>query len=300
MSALLVPFVRAAFVASVLSTFGVALFLSRLMPTVARRLEPSAVYLIERQCRTVAWWSLLAASIAGLFWLVLETGAIVDAETISQAIAAVPTVLVATRFGQVLVGQALALLGARAAMATSWGVAPSATAFLAGAATVLEAGHSHAFAMAHGLSALLLSQALHLLAAGAWLGGLVPLLVVVRQAPLAIAALAARRFSALGLASVATLAVTAIFQGWLLSGGVAGLVRTAYGAVLLVKALLFLVLVAIAAFNRLRLTPRLAAVHGEQGRHAILRNIRAETIIGLGVVLAASVLSSLEPGMHQV
>jgi copper resistance protein D len=296
----LVAFTRAAFVASVLSTFGVALFLSMLMPPVARRLEPSAACLVDRQCRTVAWGSLLAASMAGLLWLVLETGAIVDAETISQAIATVPTVLVATRFGQVLVGQALALLGARAAMATSWRVAPSATAFLAGAATVLEAGHSHAFAMAHGLSALLLSQALHLLAAGAWLGGLVPLLVVVRQAPLAIAALAARRFSALGLASVATLAVTAIFQGWLLSGGVAGLVRTAYGAVLLVKALLFLVLVVIAAFNRLRLTPRLEAVHGEQGRHAIIRNIRAETIIGLGVVLAASVLSSLEPGMHQV
>jgi len=300
MSALLVPFVRAAFVASVLSTFGVALFLSGLMPTVARRLEPSAVYLIERQCRAVAWGSLLAASIAGLFWLVLETGAIVDAETISQALAAVPTVLVATRFGQVLVGQALALFGVGAAMANSWRLGPSATAFLAGTATVLEAGHSHAFAMAHGLSALLLSQTLHLLAAGAWLGSLVPLLLVVRQAPLATAAFAARRFSTLGLASVATLAVTAIFQGWLLSGGVAGLVRTAYGAVLLVKALLFLVLVVIAAFNRLRLTPRLEAVHGVQGRHAIIRNIRAETIIGLGVVLAASVLSSLEPGMHQV
>jgi copper resistance protein D len=211
-------FTRAAFVASVLSTFGVALFLSMLMPPVARRLEPSAVCLIERQCRTVAWGSLLAASVAGLLWLVLETGAIVDAETTFQAVAAVPTVLVATRFGQVLVAQAIAVFGAGAAMTTSWRVAPSATAFLAGAATVLEAGHSHAFAMAHGLSALLLSQALHLLAAGAWLGSLVPLFLVVRQAPLAPAAFAARRFSALGLALVTALAVTAIFQGWLLSG----------------------------------------------------------------------------------
>lgn len=297
---LLAAFIRAAFVASVLSSFGIALFLSMLMPPVARRLEPSAVCLIERQCRTVAWGSLLVASVAGLLWLVLQTGAIVDAETISQAVAIAPTVLLETRFGQVLAAQALALLGAGAAMAANWRVGPSPAAFLAGAATVLEAGHSHAFAMAHGLSALLLSQALHLLAAGAWLGGLVPLLLVVRQAPLAIAAFAARRFSALGLASVATLAVTAIFQGWLLSGGVAGLARTAYGAVLLVKAVLFLVLVAIAAFNRVRLTPRLAALHGEQSRHAIIRNIRAETIIGLCVVLAASLLSSLEPGMHQV
>src|SRR6478672_5275789 len=134
----LVPLVRAAFVASVLSSFGVALFLSMLIPAVARRLEPSAACLVERQCQTVAWGSLLAASMAGLFWLVLETGAIVEAETISQALAAVPTVLVATRFGQVLVGQALALFGVGAAMANSWRVGPSATAFLAGAATVLE------------------------------------------------------------------------------------------------------------------------------------------------------------------
>jgi hypothetical protein len=74
MSAILVPFVRAAFVASVLSSFGVALFLSILMPPVARRLEPSAVWLIERQCRTVAWGSLLAASIAA--WEIVSASTI--------------------------------------------------------------------------------------------------------------------------------------------------------------------------------------------------------------------------------
>jgi putative copper export protein len=111
----LAAFIRAAFVASVLSSVGIVLFLSMLMPPVARRLEPSAVCLIERQCRTVAWGSLLAASVACLLWLVLQTGAIVDAETISQAVAAAPTVLFETRFGQVLAAQALALLGAGAA-----------------------------------------------------------------------------------------------------------------------------------------------------------------------------------------
>ena len=49
------------------------------------------------------------------------------------------------------------------------------------AAVLLEAGHGHAFAMAHGPSALLVSQALDLLAAGAWLGGLMPLFIAVRE-----------------------------------------------------------------------------------------------------------------------
>jgi putative copper resistance protein D len=125
-------------------------------------------------------------------------------------------------------------------------------------------------------------------------------LLVVREVPLDVAMLAARRFSTLGLASVAILAATAMLQGWVLSGGLLGLVGTAYGAVLLVKATLFAVLIAIAAFNRLRLTPALAAPNGEQSRDALIRSIAAETIIGLCVVLAAGMLSSLEPGMHQV
>jgi putative copper resistance protein D len=296
----LLALIRGMFAAGVLSSFGATLFVSVLMLPVTQRLEPSTAWLIERRCRTVTWGSLVAAAMAGLLWLVLEAGFIADAETAGQAVAAVPSVLLDTRFGQVLAIQAFALLGASAAMATRRRAGPLAAACFAGVATLLEAGHSHAFAMAHGLSALLLSQVLHLLAAGAWLGGLLPVLLVVREAPLDVAMLAARRFSTLGLASVAILAATAMLQGWVLSGGLLGLVGTAYGAVLLVKATPFAVLIAIAAFNRLRLTPALAAPNGEQSRVALIRSIAAETIIGLCVVLAAGMLSSLEPGMHQV
>ena len=54
---------------------------------------------------------------------------------------------------------------------------------------------------------------LHLTAAGAWLGGLLPLLIVVREAPLDAAHLAAQRFSTLGTISVGVLAATALLQG---------------------------------------------------------------------------------------
>ena len=167
---------------------------------------------------------------------------------------------------------------------------------LAGFAVLLEAGHSHAYAMTD--TALLLSQALHLLASGAWLGALIPLLIVVRAAPLAVAALTARRFATLGSMSVTVLVGTALFQGVELSGGFRGLTGTAYGGVLLIKVALFVLLVALAALNRFRLTPLLVGAGGETARRALTASIAAETMIGLLVVLAASVLSSLEPGMH--
>ena len=68
-----------------------------------------------------------------------------------------------------------------------------------------------------------------------------------------------RRFSALAATAVCLLAGTAILQGIELSGSLNGLFGTAYGAVLLIKAALFAVLIALAANNRLRLTPALVS-----------------------------------------
>ncbi len=294
---MLLALARGLFVACVLSSFGAALFGSLLMPPIARRLESHLCDLIERRCLAVVWWSVLAALAAGLAWLVLEAHVMAEAHGLAETIAAVPSVLTASRFGQVLALQALALAGVGVAAAIIRGPSVLAT-ILAGLAASLEAGHSHAFAMSHGFSVLLLSQILDLLAAGAWLGGLLPLLMVVGQAPLDVAELAARRFSTLGSVAVAILAATALLQGVLLAGGLAGLTGTAYGAMLLTKAALFAVLILLAAVNRLRFTPSLGGPHGEGSRRALLATIAVETAIGLGVVLAASVLSGLEPGMH--
>lgn len=66
----LLAFVRGAFVASVLSSFGAALFLSVLAPALLHRLEGSKASTLERRCRRVVWCSLVAAFVAGLSWLV--------------------------------------------------------------------------------------------------------------------------------------------------------------------------------------------------------------------------------------
>jgi putative copper resistance protein D len=288
MSVTLLVIARGLFVACALSGFGAALFATTLM-------APLIEGPIERRVRSVMRLSLATALPLGLAWLALEARSMAGARTLAETVAAIPEVLFHTSFGYVLASQGFAIGGALAAMAIlRW---PSLLALgLAGLAVLLDACHGHGFAMAD--NALLLSQALHLLASGAWLGALIPLLIVVRDAPLSIAELAARRFATLGSISVAVLAGTALYQGFVLSGGLRGLTGTAYGGVLLTKAAIFALLLALAAVNRWRLTPALDGPDAETARRGLISSIAAETALGLLVVLAASALSSLEPGMH--
>jgi putative copper resistance protein D len=286
---------RALFLACALSGFGAALFDWTLMKPLAASLDAKSRGLIEGRVHCVMCSSLAAAFPLAAVWLALEAKAMSGASTLVETVAAIPEVLLHTSFGHVLALQGLAIAGALAAAALMrW---PNLLALgLTGLAVLLEAGHSHGYAMVD--NALLLSQTLHLLASGAWLGALIPLLIVVRDAPLTVAAAAARRFATLGSISVTLLAATALFQGTELSGGLRGLTGTAYGGVLLTKAMLFVLLVALAVLNRFRFTPALAGLGGEAGRRTLALSIAAEATIGLLVVLAASALSSLEPGMH--
>lgn len=236
--------------------------------------------------RRLALWSVAAALLSALAWLACESA------VIGSSVADVPLVLTATQFGHLLAVRLVLLAGSGiAAYARRGGPA----AVLAAAAVATQAGHDHAWAMAGGPSWLVASNAAHVVAAGAWLGGLLPLLLVVRRAPPAIAAGAALRFSALGGACVAVLAVTALLQGWVLIGGIPGLDATAYGWTALLKLALFLALVALAARNRLVLTPALGQ---SDARRALARSIALEMALGLLVVTAAALLTSLPPAMH--
>jgi putative copper resistance protein D len=292
---MLLVLLRGLFVGCALSGFGTALFATTLMQPVAEGLDAKSRGIVEERVRSVMRLSLAAALPIGVAWLVLEAQDIAGASTLAETVAAIPDVLLHTTFGGVLALQSLAIAGALTATAVMrW---PNLLAVgLAGLAVLLEAGHSHGFAMTD--PTLVASQALHLLASGAWLGALIPLLIVVRDAPLSIAELAARRFATLGSISVAVLVTTALYQGLVLSGGLRGLTGTAYGGVLLSKGAIFALLLALAAVNRWRLTPALDGPNAETARRALISSIAAETALGLLVVLAASVLSSLEPGMH--
>jgi putative copper resistance protein D len=141
------------------------------------------------------------------------------------------------------------------------------------------------------------ADAIHLLGAGAWLGGLVPLAIVARWAPHDAAERALTRFSGMGYAAVAALLLTGLLNGWFLVGTIDGLIGTAYGGLLALKVGIFAVMVALAGLNRFRLVPRLADERdGERPSLSRLRShILAEQSLGFAVILIVSFLGTMAP-----
>lgn len=289
---LLLTLARGLSVAALLSVFGVLLFRTAAAPAVLPRMPDNG--LVLRRWRLLFWLSWCAAILATLVWLALQAASMADADSLPAAASAIPTVLMDTSFGHVLLLRLVILALLAPVLGPTQRRLWLATG-LAALATALQAGHSHAASMQSGPS-LLLSAAVHLLAAGAWLGGLTPLLVLIAAAPPEVAALASRRFSPLGTACVLLLAITAAYQSWMLIGSLPGLIGTGYGLVALLKLALLAVLLGLACNNRFRLTPALANAAGAQ--RGLLRSIGIETGVGLMVVLVAGLLTSLPPAMH--
>lgn len=239
---------------------------------------------VARRLSLAAWVGLGWAWLGGLVWLAMETRDLSG----SVGLADVWAVLGETSFGHLLTARLTAL--ALAAVAFRFGLGRSAAA-LACLALALQAGQSHAIAM-YGPGLLLGVAVLHLLAAGVWLGGLVPLAIVV-SGTAETARRAAERFSPVGMGCVLVLLGTSVlqFRAWI--GDVPGLVGTAYGWMAAMKIVLFLVLVAFACGNRLVHTPKLPG-----STRDLMVSIAAEAAIGLAIVAAAGVLTELPPSMH--
>jgi len=285
---------RGAAVAALLSAFGTLVFQALVLPKVLARAPDAAGSTgpLDRLARG----SLIAAAALLPAWGLLQTADLANAcGNVSRTLAAVPDVLEGTQFGHLLLVQLLAaLLGA-------WAV-PRRTKLALGAAAaalLLQAGHGHAWSMGDGPGLLLLAGLLHLLAAGAWLGGLWPLLVVVRASPPRAGALAARWFSPLGKACVVGIVLSSAMQFWALVGGLPGLVGTSYGWVALAKLGLFGILFAFAAANRYRLAPALLRDTPDAARRRLVAAIAVQTGFGVAAVLAAGVLSNLPPSVHE-
>ncbi len=287
---LLVALARGVTLAGLLGTFGTLL----LRATVARRVlarDRDG----ERATRRLAWGSFALLAIGLIAWTVAQSALLTDAASVGRVLPAIGAVMQSTEFGYLILAQAGAAALAAVALGAGW-TWPAVLA--AGLAVALQSGHLHGWAMQAGLSLLLFCEALHLLAGAAWLGALPALALLVRRLSPDDAGAVSRRFSVLGSFAVLAIAGTAMWQGWVLSGGVPGLVGTAYGWMELVKLGLFLLILGCAAANRWRLTPALAGTELARARRALARSIGVETALGLLVILAAAVLTSLEPGMH--
>lgn len=153
---------------------------------------------------------------------------------------------------------------------------------------------SHSAALASPLA--IAADFLHLLAMSAWIGGLLPLALVLRSGEVP-ASILVPRFSRVALASVAILALSGLALAYLHVGTLEALAATLYGRVLSVKTVLFGLLVALGALNLLALTPRLASP-GSKGLRWLRRTLRAELLLGALVLLASGVLAGVSPAFE--
>ena len=252
---------------------------------------------LRRRANIMIWAALAVAIASGAAWLALLAADIYGAPLVEVCLQGGPwAVLSGTRFGAVWSARlAVALLLAMLLLwpALRWLQLAAAAALIAPLALI---GHAGATPGAAG-QLHLASDAVHLIAAGVWLGGLpaLALLLSLARPPRGLAARAAARFSTLGIASVAALLASGIVNSWMLLSSPRDLIATDYGRLLFLKIGLFAAMLAIAAVNRFHLTPRLA---GAPARRALMRNSLAETALGAGVLLLVGALGTMQPAAH--
>lgn len=114
------------------------------------------------------------------------------------------------------------------------------------------------------------ADVIHVLAASVWVGGIACLLLALpaatrrlqgpRRSELLLTALA--RFSPIALASVVAIAATGIIQAYIDVRSLQSLLHTTYGALIIAKTLLLLVLIAVGWVNRGRIIPALSRLAG--------------------------------------
>lgn len=187
-----------------------------------------------------------------------------------------------------LMWAAASVTGAAALAALAWGGHGAADTGLAG--------------VAHNIGDLI-----HLLSAGMWLGALAALAILLGKKPRPGQAAEAdllhralKKFSGVGSVLVAAILASGVLNTVFLAGPgiLPGLLGSAWGRLLIAKLALFAAMLGLAALNRYRLTPGLAASLGADpaaALQALRRSVAAETAAGLGVLGLVAVLGILPP-----
>ncbi|MET8495926.1 copper resistance CopC/CopD family protein [Streptomyces microflavus] len=262
---------------------------------------PRGVALPTVRRSTAAAWVLLCASTLALLLLrgaYVGSGRLVDVADVTRL-----AETVRTKFGALLVLRLALLAGCallwryrgriagryspRAALASA-GVTGLAVAWTWAGAEHASTGPLPYLSMP--------VDALHLLSAGTWVGGLLILAWALVRAGDDVPPEAVVRFSKVAFLSVCVLAVTGLYQSWRQVGTLSALMDTRFGQLLLLKAAGVGLLLGLALMSR-RWTKRLARRDRED--RAPLRSLRrwvgAEAVVGLCVIAATTALVSTQP-----
>jgi putative copper resistance protein D len=165
---------------------------------------------------------------------------------------------------------------------------PAAGGALAVAASFARVGHS----LAEPRLALALLVTLHVATVAYWLGAFAPLHRAARTQPPAAAGALALAFGRTARGAVAVLVVAGASLTVLLAGGPAAALASDWGRLLAVKLVLMAGLLALAARNKLRLAPALAAGDAAAAR-ALRRAIRREGGLAALVLLVTAAMTTL-------
>jgi len=245
---------------------------------------------LDRHLARLTRWLAAVALASGVAWALLITASMAGSGAAAFDPDTIERVLGHTFFGQVWRWHLLINALLLALLFTPWRsnrplrLGLSALLLM----TLAPVGHG---AMLDGFSGqmLILNQVIHLTCVGAWLGGLLMLVMILRQSDETLRYVL-QRFSGIGYVLVAGLLITGLINVRVLTGQWWPTpLFSGFALILLIKALLVIGMLALALFNRLRIRDC------EQRIGILKRSVMLEWLLGIGAVAAVSVLGTLPP-----
>lgn len=247
--------------------------------------------LLDKPLARVSRWLTLVALISGIAWLLLVTASMAGAWEAAFDPSTLRLVLGNTFFGQVwrwhLLLNGVLMIVLLTPLHSNLPLRLALGGLLL--ATLAPVGHG---AMLDGLSGqlLILNQIIHLTCVGAWVGGLLLLVIILRQ-PLGHAVREMlHRFSGVGYALVAGLVITGLINVRVLTGQFWPTpLLSGFALILLFKVTLVIAMLGLALFNRLQVKDC------EQRPTTLKATVALEWLLGIGAVAAVSLLGTMPP-----
>lgn len=245
---------------------------------------------VDRGLARLTRWLTAIALVSGIAWTLLITASMAGSVPAAFDPTIVAQVLSDTSFGQVWRWHLLINAVLLALLFTPYRSRLPLRLGLSGMllATLAPVGHG---AMLDGLSGqlLLLNQIVHLTCVAAWLGGLLLLVMILRQPSEPLREIL-QRFSGVGYVLVAGLLISGFINVRMLTGQWWPTpLFSGFALILLIKALMVLGMLGLALFNRLRTDDC------EQRMGSLRRSVMLEWLLGVGAVAAVSLLGTLPP-----
>jgi putative copper export protein len=255
---------------------------------------------LEPARRRLARWRNAAAGT-----LLITTGGelVIRAMTMAQggvgsALPAIPAVLAHTHFGAIWMGRGIALGVLLLSLRRS---APrlGLVSLLAVAGSTAITGHAGNWG---DLSPTAFADWIHVVAGGAWTGGLLALTPLLsgeargwpREALISVC----RRFSRLAAWCLASVVGTGVWNAWVQLPDISALWTSGYGRTLAAKVALVAALVAYGAANRYLVLPRLRKEEGPGPGRRLRRYVAREALLALGVFAVTAALTESIPPRH--